>query len=252
MMAWFLMLVWILFMCWLLAEKSMSRMQWTAVLSISVLWLLFSDAVPGVFAWLAVPLILVVLIFMHAGELRRNWLIRPVFERMKHMLPPLSSTEQEAMAAGTVWWDAQLFSGSPDWDVLLSAKNGRLSTSEQAFLDGPVNQLCAMLDDWEITHKRNDLPPDVWDFMRQHRFFGMIIDEEYGGLGFSAYAHSEVIQRIASRSLTAAVTVMVPNSLGPAELLLNYGTDKQKAAYLPRLATGDELPCFALTGPEAG
>lgn len=251
-MIWIMILAWFFLIYWLLAEKTLDRMQWTVFLSASAFWLLFWDTVPGWFAFIAWVCIGAVLIFMHAGELRRNWIIRPVFERMQKMLPPLSQTEQEAMASGTVWWDAQLFSGAPDWHQLLSVSLGQLTADEQAFLDGPVNQLCAMLDDWEITHKRNDLPPEVWDFMREQKFFGMIIDQAHGGLGFSAYAHSEVVQCIASRSLTAAVTVMVPNSLGPAELLLSYGTDQQKDWYLPRLASGEVIPCFALTGPEAG
>ncbi|RMG57160.1 MAG: acyl-CoA dehydrogenase, partial [Gammaproteobacteria bacterium] len=179
-------------------------------------------------------------------------LTRPVFAFLKRALPRISQTEQEALEAGDVWWDAELFSGKPDWSRLLDLPAPRLSEREQAFLDGPVETLCRMLDDWDITHHRKDLPPEVWDFIRRERFFGMIIPEEHGGLGFSALAHSEVVMKIASRSITAAVTVMVPNSLGPAKLLLHYGTPKQKEYYLPRLARGEEIPCFALTAPEAG
>jgi acyl-CoA dehydrogenase len=164
----------------------------------------------------------------------------------------MSQTEKEAIDAGTVWWDGDLFSGKPDWDRLLATPRPRLSAEEQAFLDGPVEELCAMCDDWEITHEHQDLPPRVWQFIKDKGFLGMIIPKEYGGLGFSALGHSAVVQKLATRSSTAAISVMVPNSLGPGELLLHYGTDAQKAHYLPRLAKGLEVPCFALTSPEAG
>ena len=176
-----------------------------------------------------------------------RWLMRPVGA----MLPRMGDTERIALEAGTVWWDGDLFSGNPDWRKLLDFKVRRLSDRERAFLDGPVQELCTMLDEWTIG-QAGDLSPEVWDFIKRHRFFGMIIPEEYGGLGFSAIAHSAVVTKLASRSVTAAVTVMVPNSLGPAELLLHYGTEEQKRSYLPRLAAGQEIPCFALTGPEAG
>ncbi len=183
---------------------------------------------------------------------RRETLTRPLLAWYKKRLPPMSDTEREALEAGTVWWDAALFTGKPDWRQLLGAPKAGLSEEEQAFLDGPVEEFCAMLDDWRIENEWHDLPPDAWNFIKAQRFFGMIIPKEHGGLGFSAQAHSAVVSKISTRSITAAVTIMVPNSLGPAELLLHYGTDKQKAHYLPRLATGDDIPCFALTGPEAG
>lgn len=175
-----------------------------------------------------------------------------VLEKIRRNLPHISTTEQEALDAGEVWWDAELFSGNPDWEKLRELPAPRLTREEREFLDGPVEQLCSMLDDWAITHINKDLSPEVWAFIKEHRFFGMIIPREYGGLAFSDLAHSEVVMKIASRSVTAAVTVMVPNSLGPAKLLLNYGTDEQKQQYLTRLATGEEIPCFALTGPDAG
>jgi acyl-CoA dehydrogenase len=171
---------------------------------------------------------------------------------MKQQLPPISPTEQDALDSGNVWWDSELFSGKPDWCRLHALSISKLRPDEQAFLDGPVEELCRRLDDWHITHELYDLPPDIWDFIKQNRFLGMIIPKEYGGLGFSALAHSQVVMKISSRSATAAVTVMVPNSLGPGELLMKYGTQAQKDYYLPRLADGRELPCFALTGPEAG
>jgi acyl-CoA dehydrogenase len=167
-------------------------------------------------------------------------------------LPPLSETEQQALHAGTVGWEAELFSGRPNWKYLRNLPKPQLTDEEQAFLDGPVEKLCQMLDDWEINYKIKDLPPAVWQFIKDNRFWGMIIPKSYGGLEFSALAHSSVIVKLASRSVTAAVTVMVPNSLGPSELLLLYGTEEQKSHYLPRLAQGEELPCFAMTGPTAG
>ena len=184
--------------------------------------------------------------------LRRTIISGAVLKLFRKILPPISATEQEAIDAGTVWWDGELFSGHPDWNKLLAYPKCGLSVAEQTFLETEVEQLCAMLDDWDITHKRADLPPEVWQFIKDRGFFGMIIPKEYGGLAFSAQAHSAVVCKIASRSGTAAVTVMVPNSLGPAELLLHYGTDAQKEKYLHRLARGLEVPCFALTGPFAG
>jgi acyl-CoA dehydrogenase len=184
--------------------------------------------------------------------LRRRIVSSAALKLFRKILPPISATEQEAIDAGTVWWDGELFSGRPDWDKMLSYPKCGLSATEQAFVDTEVEQLCAMLDDWDITHNLADLPSEVWQFIKDKGFFGMIIPREYGGLAFSAQAHSAVIAKIASRSGTAAVTVMVPNSLGPAELLLHYGTKEQKQKYLHRLARGLEVPCFALTGPFAG
>ena len=170
----------------------------------------------------------------------------------RRILPQVSQTEQEALDAGTIWWEGELFSGAPNWYKLLAYPKPKLSTEEKAFLAGPVEELCRMLDEWTITRELHDLPPQVWQFIKTNGFFGMIIPKKYGGLGFSALAHSEVVMKISSRSGTAAVSVMVPNSLGPSELLLQYGTEEQKDHYLPRLAKGVEIPCFALTGPEAG
>ena len=189
---------------------------------------------------------------LNLSFLRQQILTRPLFDLFKRMLPTLSATEREALEAGTVGWDGELFSGDPDWKQLFDQPAPALSEKEQAFLDGPVEELCRMLDDWQIIEIDKDLSPEVWQYLKEQRFFGMIIPPEYGGLGFSALAHSAVIMKIASRSITAAVTAMVPNSLGPAELLLHYGTAEQKDHYLPRLARGEEVPCFALTGPEAG
>jgi len=183
--------------------------------------------------------------------LRRALFARALLPMLGKVMPRLGETERIALEAGTVWWDAQIFSGMPDWDFLLRFECKPLSAREQAFMDGPVTQLCAMLDDWQVEQQR-DLPPEVWDFIKRERFFGMVLPESYGGLGMSEIGHSRVVTRIATRSVAAAVTVMVPNSLGPGELLLHYGTEEQKQRYLPRLADGREVPCFALTGPEAG
>ncbi|GAA0513551.1 acyl-CoA dehydrogenase [Pigmentiphaga daeguensis] len=189
---------------------------------------------------------------MAASSWRREWLSKPLFRWAAKALPTMSDTEREAIEAGDVWWDADLFTGNPEWRRLLDMPPARLSDEERAFLDGPVAELCAMVDDWRVNWELHDLPPDIWAFLKARKFFGMIIPRKYGGLGFSAYAHSEVVRRISTRSLTAAVTIMVPNSLGPGELLLHFGTDAQREHWLPRLADGRDIPCFGLTSPEAG
>ncbi|RKT32793.1 acyl-CoA dehydrogenase [Roseovarius halotolerans] len=185
------------------------------------------------------------------GTLRQK-LTKPIHGWARKALPSLSDTEREALEAGDVWWEGELFSGNPDWSKLQSVKAPELSAAEQAFIDGPCRELCAMIDDWKINQEDADLPPEVWDFLRVNRFFGMIIPEAYGGLGFSAYAHSVVVRFLSTRSVAVAVTVMVPNSLGPGELLMQFGTEAQKDHWLPRLARGDELPAFGLTSAEAG
>ncbi|MBX3445863.1 MAG: acyl-CoA dehydrogenase [Parvibaculaceae bacterium] len=189
---------------------------------------------------------------MNWKETRKNRLTRPILAWAQKALPGMSETEREALEAGDVWLEAELFSGNPDWRKLLDTPRPQLCAEEQAFMDGPVEELCGMLDDWKITWEDGDLPEEVWAFLRQHRFFGMIIPKAYGGLEFSAFAHSEIIRKISSRSATAAVTVMVPNSLGPGELLLQFGTEAQRDHWLPRLARGEDVPCFGLTSPEAG
>src|ERR1700726_2497369 len=189
---------------------------------------------------------------MSEFSLRRDWLSRPIFRWARKVLPSLSATEREAIEAGDVWWDADLFSGNPDWGKLLATPPAQLSAEERAFLAGPVEELCGMLDDWAITWELRDLPPEVWDYLKTRKFFAMIIPKAYGGLGFSAYAHSEVIRKLSTRSISVAVTAMVPNSLGPGELLLHFGTKAQQDYWLPRLADAREIPCFGLTSPEAG
>ncbi len=192
------------------------------------------------------------LIVPNLFDFRREKITRPALNVYRTMLPSMSDTEKEALEAGSTWWDGELFSGMPQWDKLMSFPPPKLSDEEQAFIDGPCETLCAMLDDWDIAHTRGDMSPEAWAYIKEHKFFAMIIPKRYGGLEFSAYANAMVIQKLASRNATASSTVGVPNSLGPAELLLHYGTEAQKDRWLPGLASGDEIPCFALTSPQAG
>src|SRR5205814_3541820 len=181
--------------------------------------------------------------------IRRKLVTDRVLALYRRILPDMSQTEREAIEAGTVWWDGDLFSGRPDWNKLLAVPQPKLTADEQRFVDHECEELCGLVSDWETTHVHRDLPPHVWQFINDRGFLGMIIPKEYGGLGFSAFAHSEVVAKLASRSSAVVVTVMVPNSLGPGELLMPYGTGEQKRYYLPRLASGSEIPCFALTNP---
>jgi acyl-CoA dehydrogenase len=213
-------------------------------------WWLAGVASPNAFWTVAVILAVVAGVF-GLPPIRRVLISAPVMKKMARIMPRMGDTERIALEAGTVWWDGDLFSGAPDWRKLLDFEVQALTDKENAFIEGPTEELCALVDDWKIQQDR-DLPPEVWEFLKSHGFFGMIIPEAYGGLGFSAIGHSAVIAKISTRSIATAVTVMVPNSLGPAELLLHYGTDEQKNHYLPRLADGRDIPCFALTEPEAG
>ncbi|GAB2588194.1 acyl-CoA dehydrogenase [Dyella jejuensis] len=234
-----------------LAYAGRGWLAWVSALAVLFLtWYLSGIDSPQLFT----PLLLAcVLLAAVTGivPLRRALFARSLLPLLGKVLPKLGNTERIALEAGTVWWDAQIFSGAPDWKYLADFRCKPLSEKEQAFMDGPVTQLCDMIDDWQIQQER-DLPPEVWDFLKRERFFGMVIPEAFGGLGFSEIGHSRVVTRIASRSIAAAVTVMVPNSLGPGELLVHYGTEEQKQRYLSRLADGRDIPCFALTGPEAG
>ena len=210
----------------------------------------FASPVPA--ALLLLVWVSLTLLLYYLPGLRRICLTVPLFNLVKRVMPPISPTEQQAIEAGTVWWDAELFSGKPNWNKLFAVSKPALSEAEQAFIDGPTEQLCALADDWKITHQLNDLPASLWDFIKANKFFGLNVPAEYGGLGFSGYAQSCIVQKLATRSGTLAVTVMVPNSLGPAELLYHYGTQEQKDHYLPRLVAGKEVPCFGLTNPWAG
>ena len=186
------------------------------------------------------------------ATMRKRYLSDPAFKLFKKVLPPLSNTEKEAMEAGSVWWDGELFSGDPQWQTLLNYPKPSLSDEEQRFIETKLQTLLSMLNDFNIVQQQKDLPEEVWQFLRREKFFALIISKQYGGLDFSAHANSTIVAQIATRSLSAAVCVMVPNSLGPGELLTHYGTQQQKEYWLPRLAKGDDIPCFALTGPEAG
>jgi acyl-CoA dehydrogenase len=194
----------------------------------------------------------VVAIVLNIKPIRRHVLTTILLNQFKKSAPRLSGTEKAALAAGTISWEGELFSGMPDWNKLLSFKPPSMTQEEYNFLNGPVSELCAMVDSWEIRNHLSTIPNKIWDFLKKNGFFGMIIPKHYGGKGFSAYAHSAVLTKIAGKSMSVACVVAVPNSLGPAELLLQYGTVEQQAYYLPRLAQGLEIPCFALTGPEAG
>lgn len=197
-------------------------------------------------------LVVVVVLLFAVPDIRKSLVSRPAFAFFKRVLPPLSPTEREAMQAGDTWWDADLFSGRPDWDKFHQTKAPQFTEAEQAFIDNQLETLLGMLDDFKIVQKDVDLPKKVWDYIRKEKFFAMIIGKEFGGLDFTPAANSYIVSRIATRSISAAVTVMVPNSLGPGELLTHYGTAEQRDYWLPRLADGTDIPCFALTGPEAG
>jgi len=225
----------------------------TSTLVLGALLLIYS-VVGGGGAPLKVLLWIVFLGFasLNSQIWRREQVTRRFIDVYRRMLPSMSRTEQDALEAGGIWWDGELFSGMPDWRKLLRLPPPQLTPEEQAFLDGPVEELCRMLDDWQITHELLDMPPEIWQFLKEQKFFAMIIPQSYGGLGFSALACSMVLTKVSSRNATASSTIGVPNSLGPAELLLHYGTDEQRQYWLPRLASGDEVPCFALTSPRVG
>ncbi|KTR45951.1 acyl-CoA dehydrogenase [Pantoea ananatis] len=224
-----------------LSLSSAILLLWTAAMAVAHLWT----------PWLLLPLA-IVLLPLNLTSLRRKLFSKPVLQRFQQVMPPMSRTEKEAIDAGTTWWEGDLFQGKPDWQKLHNYPQPRLTPEEQAFIDGPVEEACRMANDFQITHELADMPPALWAYLKEHRFFAMIIKKEYGGLAFSAYAQARVLQKLSGVSGILAITVGVPNSLGPGELLQHYGTEKQKDHYLPRLARGDEIPCFALTSPEAG
>lgn len=200
---------------------------------------------------LGIPLIALSIIILFA-PLRFNLITKPAYKTLANSMPSISTTEQEALEAGTSWWEKELFMGAPDWSQFEKYPYPTLTEEEQSFIDNEVELLCSMLDEWEIHHHLKDLPPEVWQFIKDKGFLGLIIPKSFGGKEFSSFAQSRIMSKIASRSLTTAVSCMVPNSLGPGELLMHYGTDAQKQQYLPGLAKGEEIPCFGLTSPEAG
>ncbi|MCD7060524.1 acyl-CoA dehydrogenase [Pelagibacterium xiamenense] len=255
-MAWVLVVLGIA-LFFILAIRQAALWQWAgAALAIGVLAMLRPEAglalSTNVVGWVFALLPAAVLALLAVPPVRQLVLTGPAYGMVKKILPRISRTEQEALDAGTIGWDAEIFSGRPNWDKLLEIRKPVLTEEEQAFIDGPCEEVCAMIDDWDTRHYRMDMPPEVWQFLKEKGFLGMLIGKEHGGLGFSAQAQSQIVSKIASRSIAAGITVMVPNSLGPGELLEKYGTPAQQEKYLGRLARGEELPCFALTGPHAG
>ncbi|MBE8596694.1 acyl-CoA dehydrogenase FadE [Xenorhabdus sp. BG5] len=224
-----------------LTLSSLLLVAYTFVMSITGLWSY----------WLLLPLVIVLFPLVFT-PVRISLFSAPGLKAFRKVMPSMSRTEKEAIDAGTTWWEGDLFRGNPDWQKLHNYPKPQLTAEEQAFIDGPVEEACRMANDFQITHELADLPPELWAYLKEHRFFAMIIKKEYGGLEFSAYAQSQVLQKLAGVSGILAITVGVPNSLGPGELLQHYGTDEQKKRYLPGLARGEEIPCFALTSPEAG
>ncbi|KTD08109.1 acyl-CoA dehydrogenase [Legionella jamestowniensis] len=235
----------------LLLAKQASLVVWAISYGLFAL-LVTKYGSPGVISQIVLWTLFAVFILGSIKSLRKSLLTRRIFGIVSKAMPAMSSTEREALEAGTVSWEGDLFSGAPDFNRLLATPVVKLTAEEQAFIDGPVNELCRMIDDWDITHVRTDMSPDMWQFIKEKGFLGMIIPKQYGGLEFSATAQFSILAKLYGRSVTVGSTVSVPNSLGPAELLLKYGTKEQKEYYLPRLADGREVPCFALTGPNAG
>ncbi|MGE5769780.1 MAG: acyl-CoA dehydrogenase, partial [Betaproteobacteria bacterium] len=199
-----------------------------------------------------VALVAALALLVLVRPIRRALISRPLFASYRKVLPQMSDTERDALEAGTVWWEGELFRGNPDWRKLHAYPKPTLTAAEQSFMDNEVEEACRIVDDWKVTHELYDLPNEAWRYIKDKGFLGMIIPKKYGGLEFSAYAHSQVVTKLSTRSSALSVSVMVPNSLGPAELLLHYGTEEQKNHYLPRLAKGIEVPAFALTSPWAG
>lgn len=238
-------------LCWWLAYTGQALIVWTTLAIVGYAGLAAAGSLqpPGM-ALLGAAVLL--LLFFNLVPLRRALITRPVFRLFKQALPPMSSTEREAIEAGDLWWETQLFRGRPKWSNLLDFQYTRLTPEEQRFLDNECNILCSMVNDWKVEYEDKDLPPEAWQYIREKGFFAMLIPKEHGGMGFSALAQSTVVTKLATRSIALAVTVMVPNSLGPGELLMHYGTPEQKKQWLPGLASGKEIPCFGLTGPEVG
>ncbi|MES1943898.1 acyl-CoA dehydrogenase [Salinisphaera sp. PC39] len=237
---------------WTLLYRGVGLIGFTAVTAAVLLGLFAGGALGPVGLAVASALFLPPALLFNLVPLRRAVVTQPIYKLFRRVLPDMNRTEREALEAGQVWWEAEMFRGRPAWRQLLDFEMTELNDEERRFLNEETEQLCAMLDDWQINFELKDLPPEVWQYIRDKGFFAMLIPKSHGGLGFSAYAQSCVVAKIATRSLTAAVTVMVPNSLGPGELLVHYGTEEQQKQWLPGLISGKEIPCFALTGPEVG
>lgn len=229
-----------------------SAIIWTAFIGVGLIAITangYLSLFPALLCW---TVYLGAALFSNSHVWRQRTIIKPALSILKKQMPTISKTEREAIEAGNTWWEKELFCGRPQWKQLFSFPKPQLSQEEQTYLNNQVDTLCQMLNDWQVVYEEKNLPENIWEYLKKEKFLGMVIPKEYGGLGFSALGHSTVVTKIATRSISAAVNMMVPNSLGPAELLLHYGTDEQKAHYLPRLAVGKEIPCFALTAPEAG
>jgi acyl-CoA dehydrogenase len=244
-------LIWFLYVLISVGAVSYFRMKlFNATIAVFSLFLVGNLlGVIGELSWLV---FIVIALPFNLQSVRKQYMSAPILRLYKKIMPEMSSTEKDAIDAGTVWWDGELFSGDPSWQILHNIPQARLNSEELIFLEGPVEEVCKMCNDWDITHKNADLPPQVWQYLKDNKFFAMIIKKEFGGLDFSAYAQSRVLQKLSGVSAVLSTTVGVPNSLGPGELLQHYGTTEQQQYYLPRLAAGQEIPCFALTGPEAG
>ncbi|MBA6234159.1 MULTISPECIES: acyl-CoA dehydrogenase FadE [unclassified Colwellia] len=232
------------FMAYTRAALSTFTLSFAALMALGTIFDALSFFSWIIFALIALPL--------NISDFRKQYISQPLLKMFRSIMPQMSKTEQEAIDAGTTWFEAELFRGNPDWKKLHNYETPRLSVEEQSFLNGPVEEICKMTNDWQTTHVDADLSPEVWQFLKDNKFFAMIIKKKYGGLEFCAYAQSRVLQKLSGVSAVLASTVGVPNSLGPGELLQLYGTKEQQDYYLPRLAVGDEIPCFALTSPEAG
>src|SRR5690554_3723702 len=219
----------------------------SVVLVVGLLGLTFLSA----WMWLLLVPVAAAVVILNVAPLRRALVSQPVYALLQKAMPSMSVTEREALESGTTWWEKDLFSGRPSWKKFADIQLPQLTEKEQQFLDNEVNELCERIDEWQI-YQDKDLSPEAWQYLKDKGFFGLIIPEEFGGKNFSAYAQSRIMSKIASRSVTTAVTAMVPNSLGPGELLMKYGTEEQKQHWLPGLANGTEIPCFGLTGPEVG
>ena len=243
--------IWFLVVTVALAAACYRRASLTNSVAVGVAAMLVGTLAGGIGFWGWV-LFAVLFVPLSVANIRQTYLTKPMLAFYKKVMPEMSSTEQEAIDAGTVWWDGDIFSGKPDWEKLHAIAKPRLTAEEQAFLDGPVDRVCAMVDEWQVNHKDADLSPEIWQYLKDNKFFAMIIKKEFGGLEYSAFAQSRVLQKLAGTNAVLSSTVGVPNSLGPGELLQHYGTKEQQDHYLPRLARGEEIPCFALTSPEAG
>lgn len=244
-------LIWLIALLSVLGAAAYLRVSLTSASLLSAAVIILGNLLGAVGLWVWLPFLLVALP-LNISSIRQQFITTPALKMYRKIMPEMSTTEKEAIDAGTTWWEADLFAGNPNWRKLHNYPKARLSAAEQAFLDGPVEEVCAMVSQHQVSHELADLPEEVWQYLKNHGFFAMIIKKQYGGLEFSAYAQSRVLQKLAGISSELASTVGVPNSLGPGELLQHYGTEEQQQHYLPRLAKGEEIPCFALTSPEAG